>query len=253
MSVHPAAHIAVVAALLALAPVSPPPHDADAASDAACRKRPPHDRPQPTAEEARAFIADVEAKADAMNTENSRLAWVQATYITPDTEALLAKASERANAQQLEWARQAARFDGLELDYDTARKLRLLKQGFVLPPPSDPAKNAELAQLTTAIAADYSKYKYHRGDEDLSFEDMAAIMADSRDPKELLEIWTEWRDVAPPLRDRYARIVELANDGARELGFKDVGELWRFGYDMPPEDFEDELDRLLGQVKPLYK
>ena len=95
---------------------------------------------KPTADEARAFIKDVEAKADALNTENSRLAWVQATYITPDTEALLAKASERAAAQQLEWARQAARFDGLELDYDTARKLRFLKQGFVLPPPSDPRR-----------------------------------------------------------------------------------------------------------------
>ena len=208
---------------------------------------------KPTADEARAFIKDVEAKADAFNTENSRLAWVQATYITPDTEALLAKASERAAAQQLEWARQAARFDGLELDYDTARKLRFLKQGFVLPPPSDPTKNAELAQLTTAIAADYNKYKYHRGDKDLSFEDMANIMAESRDPKELLEIWTNWHNVGVGLRDRYTRIIDLTNEGAHELGFKDAGELWRIGYDMPPEAFTADLDRLLGQVKPLYE
>src|SRR5262245_3757860 len=114
---------------------------------------------KPTADEASAFIADVEAKADTMNTENSRLAWVQATYITPDTEALLAKAAERAAAQQLEWARGAARFDGVEVDYDTGRKLRFLKQGFVLPPPSDPDNTAEHAQLTRAIAADYNKYK----------------------------------------------------------------------------------------------
>lgn len=208
---------------------------------------------KPTADEARAFVKDVEAKADALNTENSRLAWVQATYIMPDTEALLAKATERAAAQQLEWARGAARFDGVETDYDTARKLRFLKQGFVLPPPSDPDKNAQLAQLTTAIAADYNKYKYHRGDKDLSFEDMANIMADSRDPKELLEIWTKWHDVGPGLRDRYTQIIGLANDGAHELGFKDAGELWRIGYDMPPEAFQADLDRLLGQVKPLYE
>jgi peptidyl-dipeptidase A len=253
MNMLPRPHVAAVATLLALCACQPSTPDTGAAAAAAAQKNATAAPAKPTAEEARAFIADVEAKADAMNTENSRLAWVQATYIMPDTEALLAKASERANAQQLEWARQAARFDGLELDYDTARKLRFLKQGFVLPPPSDPAKNAELAQLTTAIAADYSKYKYHRGDKDLSFEDMAAIMADSRDPKELLEIWTAWRDVAPPLRDRYTRIIELANDGAHELGFKDAGELWRIGYDMPPEEFTADLDRLLGQVKPLYQ
>ena len=84
----------------------------------------------------------------------------------------------------------------------------------MLPPPSDPAKNAQLAQLTTAIAADYNKYKYHRGDKDLSFEDMANIMADSRDPEELLEIWTKWHDVGPALRDRYSQIIQC-NAGAR--------------------------------------
>ena len=50
----------------------------------------------------------------------------------------------------------------------------------------------------------------------------------------------------------YARMVEIANEGADELGFADVGALWRAGYDMPPDDFTAEVDRLWGQVKPLY-
>src|SRR5512140_2600618 len=39
---------------------------------------------------------------------------------------------------------------------------------------------------------------------------------------------------------------------ARELGFDDAGAMWRSNYDMPPADFEKEVDRLWEQVKPLY-
>ncbi len=59
-------------------------------------------------------------------------------------------------------------------------------------------------------------------------------------------------DVAAPLRKDYVRYVELANEGARELGFEDVGAMWRSKYDMPPDEFAKELDRLWEQVKPLY-
>ena len=33
------------------------------------------------------------------------------------------------------------------------------------------------------------------------------------------------------------RMVEIANEGADYLGFKDVGDSWRSGYDMTPEDY----------------
>ena len=46
--------------------------------------------------------------------------------------------------------------------------------------------------------------------------------------------------------------MELANEGASELGFTDLGAMWRSGYDMPPDDFTKEAARLWGQVKPLY-
>ena len=81
---------------------------------------------------------------------------------------------------------------------------------------------------------------------------MERILAESRDPQELLSAWQGWHSIAPPMRERYARLVELGNRGARELGFADVGAMWRSGYDMPADEFSKELDRLWEQVRPLY-
>mgnify|MGYP003335336800 CR=1 FL=1 len=64
--------------------------------------------------------------------------------------------------------------------------------------------------------------------------------------------WEGWQTVSQPLKKDYVRFVELANTGAKELGFADSGAMWRGKYDMPADDFTKELDRLWGQVKPLY-
>ena len=77
-------------------------------------------------------------------------------------------------------------------------------------------------------------------------------MAESRDPKELADLWTGWRRIAPPMRARYTRFVELTNKGARELGFDDTGAMWRSNYDMPPDQFSAEVERLWQQVRPFY-
>jgi peptidyl-dipeptidase A len=54
------------------------------------------------------------------------------------------------------------------------------------------------------------------------------------------------------MRPQYRRFVELSNEGAREMGFPDTGAMWRSKYDMPPDAFARELDRLWEQVRPLY-
>ena len=77
-------------------------------------------------------------------------------------------------------------------------------------------------------------------------------MAESRDPNQLLDAWTGWHAISRPMRKDFVRYVELANKGARELGFKDNGAMWRSKYDMTPDDFAKELDRLWEQVQPLY-
>ena len=69
------------------------------------------------------------------------------------------------------------------------------------------------------------------GDEDdcMALGDLSRIMAESRDAKQLRDIWRGWRTVSPPMRDKFERFVELANKGAREMGFADVGAMWRSG------------------------
>ncbi len=80
----------------------------------------------------------------------------------------------------------------------------------------------------------------------------ANILATSRNYDELTEAWTGWHSTARPIRKDYVRFVELANEGAQELGFADLGAMWRSNYDMPPDDFTKEAARLWEQVKPLY-
>ncbi len=204
--------------------------------------------------EAVSFVAGAEQRLAELGQYSERTNWVLANFITEDTERLAARAGEQFTAAQVEIAAQAARFTHLEgLDYDTARKLNMLRSGIVMPAPADPAKTAEQAEIGAKMNGLYGKGRYCREDgECLALGELEDIMADSRNPDELLEAWLGWRTISPPMKALYARQVELANEGAVELGFADLGTMWRSGYDMDPTDFPAELDRLWGQVKPLY-
>ena len=207
-----------------------------------------------TPEEARRFIDDVEQKLLVLGVDSSRADWIRDTYITDDTLALSAKLDERAIAATVEYAKQATRFDGLSLDPVTARKLKLLKLSLTIATPSDPKESEELTRIVAAMEGAYGKGKYCPSGppscKDL--EDLSKIIAESRDPSQLLDAWTGWHAIARPMRQDFMRYVELANKGARQLGFKDNGAMWRSKYDMPPDDFSAELDRLWEQVRPLY-
>jgi peptidyl-dipeptidase A len=205
--------------------------------------------------EAEQFIAEAEKRLLDLAIKSSRADWVKSNFITDDTEVLAAEAYQNYIAAVTELAEAARKFDRLELPYDTARKLKLLKLALVLPAPSNPAEREELTKIAVSMEADYGKGKYcPEGEKErcLSLPDMEQIMANSRDPEELKRIWVGWHKVSPPYKDRYARFVELANKGAREMGFKDVGAMWRSKYDMEPEAFAAEMERLWQQVKPLY-
>ncbi len=135
-----------------------------------------------------------------------------------------------------------------------AQKLNILRSGITIPAPQDIAKTAEQSEIGAKLGGMYGKGEYcYANGECLDLGHLSDIMAESRDPDALLEAWNGWRKVSPPMKDLYARQVELANEGAAELGFSDLGTMWRSGYDMPPEDFPAELDRLWGEVKPLYE
>ena len=208
----------------------------------------------PTAAEAKTFVDEAEAKLLELPVEASRAGWVQSTYITDDTEVLAAKANERAINAGVDYAKRATRYDRLKLPEDVARKLQLLKNGLTLAAPSNPKESEEVTRIGAAMEGAYGKGKYcpQGKDKCLDLQDITKIMAESRDAAQLLDVWRGWHTIAVPLRPRYQRFVELANKGARELGFADTGAMWRSKYDMPPDAFAKEVDRLWEQLKPLY-
>jgi len=171
-----------------------------------------------------------------------------------DTEFLNAKATERGLEYFSNAVEAAKQYENQKLSPATARTLLLLKLGVAAPAPKDPAKRAELAAITSKMEGMYGAAKYcPKGPESCKDqEQLTDVIANSRNYDELTEAWTGWHSTARPLRKEYVRFVELANEGAGELGFKDLGAMWRSGYDMPPDDFTKEAARLWGQVKPLY-
>lgn len=210
---------------------------------------------KPSASDATKFLGDAEKKLDALSTEASHAAWIQATYIMDDSEAVAALTQQRLLDYAVVLAKEAAKYDGVELPPDQARKMKLLKVGLTLAPPADPNESSEVTKLGVGLEATYGKGKYCPGGETkpcMDINDITKIMKDSRDPKQLLDVWNGWHNISPPMRKDYTRFVELSNKGARELGFKDTGAMWRSKYDLDPDEFAKEIDRQWEQVKPLY-
>jgi peptidyl-dipeptidase A len=210
--------------------------------------------PAPTVEGARAFLSDAEARLLDLGVKASRAAWVQQNFITEDTEQISADASQEVNTLSVDLAKKARRFDGIKLPLEIARKMLLLKLASGFPAPNDPAAQKELAQILASLDGDYGKGKWCPGGDSkcLDVTAVGKLMATSRDAEELKRAWIGWHAVGAPMRQRYARMVELGDKGSQELGFTDVGSLWRSNYDMPPDDFAKEVDRLWEQLRPLY-
>lgn len=208
---------------------------------------------KPTLAEAQEFMKNAEARLSELSVKGNRTEWVAENFITDDTEAIAADANDEISGITTELVEQAKRFDGLEMPPELARKFMLLRLSLSAPTPKDPALRKEMTKIASSLDADYGKGKYCRpSGECLDISTIETKMASSRDPQELLELWEGWHKVGVPMRDRFARFVELSNQGAREMGFKDTGALWRSGYDMPPDAFSADLERLWNQVRPLY-
>ena len=211
---------------------------------------------KPTLAEAEKFIAETEPRLNDLGVKLARAQWIQSTYITDDTEAIAADYNERLITEMTALAQKIKRYDGLEMPPELARKFMLLKlQLFSL---ADPKEREEFAQLSSWLEGEYGKGKYcpksgkHAG-ECLEIGDIERILATSTDPDEMKDLWVGWHAIGAPLRAKYTRSIELQNKGARELGYRDMGANWRSNYDMTPEQFEAETERLWQQVRPLYE
>ena len=213
--------------------------------------------PKPNAAKAQQFMSKAEKELTDLGIKASRAAWVAANFITDDTEELSAEAQEAYSVAVQRYAIDAKRFDAVQLPDTLRRKFLLLKLALAAPPPGNPAEAAELTRLAVGLEADYGKGTWCRKvpnaqDECLQLPDLEKILRESRDPKALLDAWQGWHTISRPMRQRYARLVELSNKGSKELGFANTGEMWRAGYDMTPREFEQDLERLWNQVRPLY-
>ncbi len=214
------------------------------------------DGPATGAESADEFVARVNATLVKESPVNTSAAWLGSTYINGDSARIEAAANERSLGQLSRWIAEAAAFEG-DLSADTARALKLLKLASPNPAPKDADKLAELAQLTTRMQGAYGSGKYCTDPDDSAscrnLGELSDVLANNRDYDAQLEAWEGWHTIAPPIRKDYVRFAELVNEGARDIGFADAGELWRSGYDMSPAEVMAETDRLWGQVQPLYE
>jgi peptidyl-dipeptidase A len=205
------------------------------------------------------FVARLNKDLEAINVEVAKAGWTQATYINADTEWLNAKATERFLEYLSNAVERSKRYLGQSLSKDTARTLAILRQGVSTPAPNDAAKRAELAALSARLEAAYGEAVYCRNEEERkagkchNIDELSKTLAESRNYDEQLEAWAGWHGTARASRKDYQRMVELANEGARELGYQDLGAQWRSGYDMSADAFANETERLYAQVQPLYR
>ncbi|MDH4049639.1 MAG: M2 family metallopeptidase [Gammaproteobacteria bacterium] len=200
------------------------------------------------------FVERINRELAAVRMDQGTSEWVFSTYITHDTEILLSLAEQRLSAWHSNAVAESLKFAGQDMSPATARALHLLKLSTAAPAPNDAAKRKELAEITTELAGMYGAGKYcpDDGRPCMALGELEVILAKSRDYDENLDAWIGWRTISPPMRDKYRRFAQLANEGANELGFADLGEMWRAEYDMSPAEFEQEALRLYNQVKPLY-
>ena len=231
------------------------------AAAAACRgSSAPDGDPDPAA-----FLKDANEKVLRLGNEAQQAGWVQSTFITPDTEAIAARASEAFMTTVTDFAKRASRYDNVPLPADQRRQMTVLKNALTMAAPAEPKEAEELARLAASMESAYGKGKYCSGstasreggrvaseDDCLDIEEITEILAKDRNPSRLREVWEGWHTISPPIKQSYVRFVELSNKGAHELGYADTGTMWRSKYDMPAAEFPKEMDRLWGQLRPLY-
>jgi peptidyl-dipeptidase A len=201
-----------------------------------------------------AFVARAEKAIGTFSTPAAQVSWINATYITDDTDAIAAKYGAESTEMSVKYALEAAKYAKIPgLSFDTKRKIDLLRSGLTLPAPTTPGAATELSTIVTRMSSGYGKGKGTLDGKPLNGSDIEAAMGEVRDPAKSKEMWVSWHDnVGAPMRKDYARQVVIANQGAKELEYSDVGALWRSGYDMEPDQFAALTDKLWKQVEPLY-
>lgn len=209
--------------------------------------------PPATAESAQAFVDAAEQELLERSEREARIAWIYNTNINYDTEWLLQRSDAEGTEARVRLASQAGRYADVELPPDTRRKVDLLRLSLTLPAPQRDGAAAQLSEITTRLASIYSTGRIDYQGREVTLDELETLMGTERNPARLEEIWTKWHATAAPMREDYARMVEIANEGARDLGYDNVGQMWLSNYDMPAEAMEAEVERLWSQMQPFYE
>ena len=90
--------------------------------------------------------------------------------------------------------------------------------------PSSESEGAELAAIETWMTSTYGKGQYcpkqgplaklAKDGQCLHLDDLSKVIAKSHNYDELLEAWSGWHAMAPQMKDKFARYVELGNKGS---------------------------------------
>lgn len=185
----------------------------------------------------------------------NRTEWVYQTNITYDTAELTSAGNAALTKLQVDQAKQAAILAKVPgLAPDVARKLLVIRTQITTPAPTTPGAAEEFAALQARVQGIYGKGHGTLNGELVNGSDIEEAMGTTRDPAKLKEMWVSWHDtVGTPMKADYVRMVDIANAGARELGFADTGALWRSNYDMDPDAFAALTEKIWGEVQPLYR
>jgi peptidyl-dipeptidase A len=226
------------------------------------RVEPPSVKPaEPSADEklaaeAKQFVAEMDGELRKLAVAQSVAEWDNETDITDAHGEVAAKAGADLSSAVTRLIKASQKFAPVADKLDPATKRQLLLLRYQSAAPVDPKLAQELAKVGEDMTSLYGKgvCKKVKDKETCKIvDDYSKILEDSRKPAEMLAAWKTWHDeIGHEERDLFARYVELANQGAREIGFANLAEQWRGGYDMTPDAFETDVDRLWGQVKPLY-
>ena len=206
-----------------------------------------------TAAGAAAYVTAAEEELTERSEYEARVAWVYNTYINYDTEWLLQRTDAEGTEARVRLASGAGRFADVQMPPETRRRVDMLRLSLTLPAPQREGAADQLAEITTRLASRYSTGRIDYQGNQVTLDDLETMMGTERDPARLEEMWTKWREVSAPMRDDYAQMVEIANQGARDLGFDNVGQMWLSNYDMPAAEMETEVERLWGQLAPFYE
>ena len=179
--------------------------------------------------------------------------WISSNFITYDSQKVIADYGTRYTLKSLERSREASSFDDVPTTDEQRRMLNILKSSFVMPPPLNKELASELSSITTSLEAMYGSGEHCYEDGTCyDLEAFESIIDNSRDPEELLKAWQGWHEIGKPMKPMYMRMVDIGNQGSKDLGYKGLSDLWFSKYDMPAEDFLNETDRVWEEVKPLY-